>query len=315
MMPRKKNKVARPKKSVAKVHLKYLGISDTTKKNYKIGLRRFFYWVKFCLVKPPRSQGELRYACAEFVNFLYQDDRPMSWAKDFLSGWKRFYSSQKGVLDEANKYYNNWSNSVVRAKATPFPVEFVQVMAAVAVTEKSYQLALLCLLAFTGLFRLGELFNLRLKMIDIVNDSFTIITLLSSKTTGPIAIAIKDVTIISILKARVAKGRPEDLLYSGSYRTVSIFLRRVAFLLQVDGERFTGHGFRRGGATHLFRLTGNYDRVQAAGRWACAKTCRSYIDEALADRSLLALTPDGRRFLQQAVGMYADIIKQLLVCW
>ena len=310
MMPRPKAKVARV--SAVKVHLKFLGITDKTRANYKTAVSRFFSYVKHCLERPPQTPQELRHAAAEFVNFLYQDDRPLYWAGDFLSGFKRFHPSQKLMLDEASGYYKNWSNSVVRSKALPFPVEFVQVMAAVAVTEGNFELATLCLLAFAGLFRLGELFNLRLRMIDVVSDNFCIITLLSSKTTGPVAISIKDATIISILKARVAKGRPTELLYAGSYRCISIFLRRVAFLLEIDGERFTGHGFRRGGATHLFRLVGNYDRVQSAGRWGCAKTCRSYVDEALADRALLSLTEGGRRFLQQGVSKYPEIVAKLL---
>ena len=90
---------------------------------------------------------------------------------------------------------------MVRAKALPFPIEFVQLMLAVAVTEGNFELATLCLVAFAGLFRLGELFNLRLKMIDVVSEIFCIITLLSSKTTGCVAISIRDPTVISVLKA------------------------------------------------------------------------------------------------------------------
>ena len=308
-MPRPKAKIT--KASAGKVHLKYLGITPKTRSNYNTAMRRFYLFVQHCLDRPPEDEQELRTAAAEFINFLYQNDRPLYWAGDFLSGFKRFQPGQKSALDEASVYYRNWSNSIVRARAQPYPVEFVQLMAVVAVTEGNFELATLCLTAFAGLFRLGELFLLRLRMIDIVSESFCIITLLSSKTSGPVAISIKDATIIRILKVRVAKGKPNDFLYAGSYREVSIFLRRIAFLLEISGERFTGHGFRRGGATHLFRLCGNYDRVQHAGRWACQKTCRTYVDEALADRAVLSLGDSGRRFLQQGIAKYDDAIVKL----
>ena len=107
-------------------------------------------------------------------------------------------------------------SSLVKAKALPFSVEFIQLMVAVAVTEGNFELATLCLVAFAGLFKLGELFNLRLKMIDIVNEQICIITLLSSKTSRPVAIFLRNTTVISVLKARVARGSPIDLLFSGS---------------------------------------------------------------------------------------------------
>ena len=309
-MPRPKKTPAKP--TAAKVHLKMLGTTTGTQEQYKTAVKRFFMYVQHVLERPPADPHELRFAAAEFVNFLYQDDRPLYWAADFLSGFKRYYASSKYALDEAQLYYRNWATSIVRQKACPFPLEFIQVMIAVAVSEGSFELATLCLLAYVGLFRLGELFGLRLGQIDVVNDQFCLITLYSSKTTGPVAISIRDVTIINVLKKRLAVGRPEHLLYAGSYRTVSLFLRKIAFLLGVPGDRFTGHGFRRGGATHLFRLTSSYDQVQSVGRWACAKTCRSYVDEALSDRQLLSVTGEFKVFMQQAVAGYPDFMRRLM---
>ena len=94
-------------------------------------------------------------AAAEFVNFLYQDDRPLSWAGCFLSGFKAFYSESRDYLDLAKVYYSNRSNSVVQLKAFPFPIEFVQTMVSVAVVEGNPGLAILVLLAYVGLSRLG----------------------------------------------------------------------------------------------------------------------------------------------------------------
>ena len=62
----------------------------------------------------------------------------------------------------------------------------------------------------------------------------------------------------------------------------------------------------------MFRLSGNYDRVQNVGRWACAKTCRSYVDEALADRALLSLEEEGLVFMRQGVAKYSEVIAKLV---
>ena len=131
--------------------------------------------MKYVLEKPPSSPQELRFVAVEFVNCLYQDDRPLFWEADF-SGFKRFHSSNKHCLDEASQYYRNWSASITRMKAVPYPLEFIQVMVVVAVTEGEFHLVVFCLLAYAGLFRLGELFNLRLRQGDIVSDGFCIVT-------------------------------------------------------------------------------------------------------------------------------------------
>ena len=107
-----RHKKAAPKVRVAKTHLKYLGLGDKTKKNYKTGIRRFYTFVKYCLDEPPQSTSQLRFAAAEFVNFLYQDDRPLSWAGEFLNGCKRFLSPMKSALDEAQMYYRKCTTAI-----------------------------------------------------------------------------------------------------------------------------------------------------------------------------------------------------------
>ena len=54
----------------------------------------------------------------------------------------------------------------------------------------------------------------------------------------------------------------------------------------------------------MYRSTQSLDQVQTLGRWACAKTCKAYIDEALVERSMIELSPKGKEFLERAVSAY-----------
>ena len=104
-------------------------------------------------------------------NFLFQDDRPLGWAADLLGGLKRF-SPGLDRLETAKQYYRNWSRSVVRKKAHPFSCQMVQAMAAYFCLHGQPRVAFLALLAFAGLFRLGELFTLKLQHVNVVSKNF-----------------------------------------------------------------------------------------------------------------------------------------------
>ena len=144
---------------VQKVHLKYIGVTQRTHKDYKTALHRFYAFVDFRFSKKPCSPSAMRFAASEFVNFLYQDDRPISWAGNFLSGMKRFHPSLKPSLDLAQQYHTNWSRSITRVRAFPFTAEVVQAMAVVLATDGKPSMAVVVLLAFIGLFRWGKIFS------------------------------------------------------------------------------------------------------------------------------------------------------------
>ena len=47
----------------------------------------------------PISFDDLDNVASEFINHLYQDDRPLSWASDFCCGIKRLYPQCRRKLD------------------------------------------------------------------------------------------------------------------------------------------------------------------------------------------------------------------------
>ena len=107
-------------------------------------------------------------------------------------------------------------------------------------------------MAFSGLFRLGALFKFKVKFVEIVSKHFCIVSLLHTKARrGTESVVIRDQTVIQLL-AWIIKGRgPDEFIFKCSYRTLGTWLRKFVAWIDVPDDRFTGHGFRRGGATRF----------------------------------------------------------------
>ena len=108
---------ARRKVKVA--HLKYAAITTTTVLKYRRAIRFFFLWPRRSGLAFPTSHAQLDAQLAEFLNFLYQDDYPMYWGANALSGFKRLYPACRRHLDLSALYYRNWTRTIVRARAFP----------------------------------------------------------------------------------------------------------------------------------------------------------------------------------------------------
>ena len=64
----------------------------------------------------------------------------------------------------------------------------------------------------------------------------------------------------------------------------------VTRCLELDGMACRPCSLRRGGATHLYRLTGNPHIVAQVGRWSSLTTTRRYISDATASLTSIRLT-------------------------
>ena len=121
MMPPKK----RASRAVKKCHLKLMGVGPAWVRRCKVALKRFFIYLRHYDIIFPRSRDELDEVAAEYVNFLYQDDRPIGWAESFLGGLKRFCFKYRKDLEKASLYHRNWSRSIVRQNAHSFSCHLV----------------------------------------------------------------------------------------------------------------------------------------------------------------------------------------------
>ena len=57
----------------------------------------------------------------------------------------------------------------------------------------------------------------------------------------------------------------------------------MAAALKLEDLVISPHSLRRGSATSMFKLCGSFDKVADAGRWENIRTCRKYVDKAVAE--------------------------------
>ena len=136
---------------------------------------------------------------------------------------------------------------------------------------------------------------------------------------------------LGLTKSGKRRGRAETLLLDdkvtldllclavSSLKQGDYVIQRTAPKFRKDFESLLKHlglhehdikpySLRRGGATHLFRETGNMSITAERGRWASLQTARIYVDEAMA-----ALNEAKMTSTQKALcGKYAKFLQNLL---
>ena len=288
-------------------HIKYKGLSDNSKLRYRRACLRFLEWRRLAGLPKPKRLSTLDFQCGEFVNFLYQDDRPMYWAGDFCSGMKRLYTKGRKAAVTADRYYKYWSKAKLVRRAFPISADLVRGMATYLLIKGRPRMALAFLLAFLGLWRMGEITALRMRQIAVLNAGLVLITFSGSESKGaqrkgePETVPIRDGSVIAALIFLKSRTEPDDYLIGGDYRDKCLALTEAAAFFGVVHPSLTPHGFRRGGATWHFEVHESYDRTTCHGRWAHVATCRLYIDQARIDLSRAEMPSIKKKQLRVAV--------------
>ena len=113
------------RKVVRRQHLKYVGVAKQTMKRYRQAVHRFFLFLVQFELRMPQSVEELDEKGGEFINHLFQDDYPIYYATDFLSGLKRLFPRCRNSMFTSRQYHANWLRTVTRTRATPASPELV----------------------------------------------------------------------------------------------------------------------------------------------------------------------------------------------
>ena len=75
---------------VPKRHVKYEGILAATIKRYRRQLRNFFAYLRENELSLPGDLEDLDVLVGDYINHIYQDDYPINFRNDLVSGLKRF---------------------------------------------------------------------------------------------------------------------------------------------------------------------------------------------------------------------------------
>ena len=264
--------------------LRFLGLQKRTVRSYKLALRLFFEYLDQEGFSLPSTYHELDNLLARYIEAMYFDDRPVTYAGHLLSALKRFYPRVRYKIPLAKQYFVNWKSAQKVTQAVPMPAIVCMSLASVALSANQAPLAALLLLSYLAFLRTGEM--VRLKWSDLSWDSTSqiiIVALTNTKTArfADESVLIKD-PLLPYLLTYVASHSAEDRLWPGS---VPAFRKALALLcthIEVDSYQFTPYSIRRGGASQAFAKGVSFDSLLQRGRWQSIKTARLYLDSGRA---------------------------------
>ena len=117
MVGRKRLALARDTKAARKEERNRLGtlreqmVLPSTRKRYEDAMKRFFDWMQRQNLEIPSTIQELDEALCHFLETLWNEGDPQSWAGDCLSGVSSEGPSARGSLKDSWKLLSIWQRS------------------------------------------------------------------------------------------------------------------------------------------------------------------------------------------------------------
>lgn len=266
--------------------LKDLVVAKNTRDRYLDAVSRFLSFLQEHGYPYPSSFSCLDGRVCEFIEALWHNGDPKSFASDCLSGLGHFVPQCKRSLVGAWRLHGSWTRAELPARALPFLPVMVYALGQAAFEKGWPDMAVLLLLGFDRFARSGELFMAK-KGDFTWNSSKTRavwslpLTKSGQRVGAHESLVIEDRWLVVALANYLSPLAPGDFL-----RTVSpgvMRLRLKTLLSELDfPEGYQWYSLRRGGATHAFRSSNDLSRICFVGRWNSIKTARIYLTDALA---------------------------------
>lgn len=315
-MPRDSYRRSRRFKLVPKQHIKYEGLQPMTTKRYRRQMRFFFIYLSDRNIDLPSDMTDLDETVGEYINHLYQDDYPVNYGNDLVSGLKRFYPKCRRHLETSSTYMRSWNKSLNRRRALPLPADLLMAMASLALVKNNKRLALALLLGYCGLLRTGEILGLTQTTIAIHGKNELMSLSLPESKSGhrrgeAESVLIYDDMIIS-LGTQVLSGLKEgENLLNMNFRDFSNRLCDLAANCGCADPTLTPYCLRRGGATWHFTKYQCYDTTQELGRWSNVKTAKQYINQAVSDVAGVKIPNWGKSRIERLCRILPPLIQGL----
>ena len=260
----------------------------------------------------PTTYRQLDAILANYLEQMWKEEEPITYAGHLLSGLRRFCPHWKWKIPTAKQYFANWKASHVAVQAVPMPAKAVMALAGAAVQHRELNFACLLLIGFLGFLRTGEMVTLEANKIEVSLAMHQIILALPATKTSQHreeSICIHDDRVASLAYAvlQSTTGR----LWPFSTAAFRKRLHELCCELSLDEFQFSAYSIRRGGASYAFSTGESFDALLVKGRWQNAKTARIYLDTGRAALIQQRFTPRQIQKQDQAIGSLIKCIEQL----
>ena len=299
----------RKKRRAQKGTLKEQQVKPRTLARYQ---RAYTLWDSFarcfntCLRNPQIDE-----AMAGYLEHLYAEGDPMSYATDALAALQYFRPRTIGKLKQSWKLLSVWRRTEPPNRVKPFTPLMVLGLAGAALHTDAMDMAAILLVGFDCFLRTGELFSLKCAFITLYTNK-AVIKLIDTKTSSRKGtseqVVVTSQLAVNVLRRVCSERSPGQTLLSGSVSAARSLLRKLLSTFDLSTLDYNFYSLRRGGATSYFYRTGSMQQTLATGRWENSSTARIYIQDAAAQAGELNLSSMQR----QALTTSANFLKQWL---
>jgi hypothetical protein len=268
-------------------------VAAATESRYHKHVSRFLEFLHRLQYCYPSGVAQLDALASVYVEHLWEEGEPKCWAGDTLSGLGHFFPASKPCLNGSWRLHAAWGRAELPARAMPFTALIVYACAQLAFQWGWADTAVLLCLGFHRFPRSGELFSARVADFQFGPDCKGVWALPLTKSGQRVgakeSVVIEDPWIGLLIRQYCRDLQPGDLLTKVSPGVQRVRLAQLLEKLKIVGD-FRWYSLRRGGATHLFRITNNMALVCQIGRWGNVKTARIYLTDGLAQLTELNLS-------------------------
>ena len=286
-------------------------VSQATAERYAValhGLSTFVGTPEVELLK----RADLESVLCQYVEFLWEEGDPKTMANYVMAAVQYRRPELRRNLKGAWQLVSLWNKLEQPLRATPLSPELVLAFAGTLWQWQWPRLAQLTMVAFCGLLRTGEMFQLKRQ--DVVlprkEGQSAILFLRDTKTSQRNFLRSEKVLIpeksgIACLRALCQRRKPEEKLVDFSPAAFRSLWKEVVPHLGLESFNYVPYSLRRGGATAAYVQGMQFDQLLAKGRWQHIATARLYPDQALQEYTALVLPQAVTRKVRAASQRFA----------
>ena len=285
--------------------LRGLVISKATEKRYESAMKQFFDWLEDEDETLPTNATTLDRLACRFIEHAWEEGEARAVISNLLAGLQHEMPHVRRCLNGSWRLLSAWQRKELPSQCPPLSWELACAISGEMLKRCEPEAATVVLLGFKGLLRTGEFLRLRKRDIHInLQENVAVLNLgltkeglrLGSKA----ATMLKCSTTVPLLAATLLHRADDAKVFTaGTPRFRRIFSESCA-ALQLTDCNFKPYSLRRGGATHLFEECGSLDTLLTAGRWQNQRTCRLYINSAMAALASMRVPPSAKALAERS---------------
>lgn len=293
--------------------LQFAGLKPQTVRAYRRALQGFFDYLQDTNDELPASYRILDRKLSEYIEHLWMDDHPITYAGHLLSGLRRYLPEARWRVPRARQFFTNWQATHVSRQAAPLPPEVALAFAGLAVETNQAPLACIFLVGFLGFLRTGEMVALHPhKMVVDTEEGRILLALPSTKTSRnrEETVCVIDYRLAMLVSVTLRSLRNQPFWDQSLHSFRAMFATFCDFF-NLEEFGFTPYSVRRGGASFAFSEGQSFDELLVKGRWQSNKTARLYLDTGRATLIQTRFTPVQRHRLRRYVNLLTSHCEQL----